>query len=272
MMIIYDDVLVIPVCSCEYFQLIKIYLSSSARSNYHIRMMSSGSDHLRSLWSLISSLWLVHRRGYGVSHWSKLEVFKLWNDDVEMKSGRNADTSRWERQILRNFSFELKHFKAFLWMSWGRSLTSCSVLFHQWFLLKLWNFNVHSVWVMRSFPFIEWWRVFTFLDMILTQDSMDMCVDCGFNVCSKPHSMEIMKWYDMFLHKCAIIIIKYLSDIKQNKVFEEKNNHNAGKTGGSHQNFTTRMQKTLQATIKATSLIRSSSVLKHDIACPNNCG
>ena len=77
MMIIYDDVLVIPVCSCEYFQLIKIYLSSSARSNYHIRMMSSGSDHLRSLWSLISSLWLVHRRGYRVSHWSKLEVLNV---------------------------------------------------------------------------------------------------------------------------------------------------------------------------------------------------
>ena len=138
---------------------------------------------------------------------------------------RSADCSQKLLHSARGRRYISKHFREWI------------VMFHQWFLLKLWNFNVHSVWVMRSFPFIEWWRVFTFLDMILTQDSMDMCVDCGFYVCSKPHSMEIMKWYDMFLHKCAIIIIKYLSDIKQNKVFEEKNNHNVGKTGGSHQNF-----------------------------------
>ena len=132
------------------------------------------------------------------------------------------------------------------------SLTRCSVLFHQWFLLKLWNFNVHSVWVMRSFPFIDWWLVFTFLDTILTQDSMDMCVDCGFYVCSKPHSMEIMKWFDSRMRNDHHqIFIRYYKWGLQGKELSKC----ASKTWDySHQNFV-RMQKNyiLRVTIKAPS-------------------
>ena len=73
LMIINDDVLVIPGCSCEYFQLIKIYLSSWAWSNYRIRGWTQAviTTFSKSLGSLISFVWLVHKKGYGASHWSK---------------------------------------------------------------------------------------------------------------------------------------------------------------------------------------------------------
>lgn len=117
-----------------------------------------------------------------------------WNEVMEKCGQEPMGAERFSETFHTSWNIS-KHF-----CEWARDRAArwpvARFFFINDFLLKLWNFNVHSVWVMRSFPFIDWWRVFTFLDMILTQDSMDMCVDCGFNVCSKPHSMEIMEWFD----------------------------------------------------------------------------
>ena len=131
------------------------------------------------------------------------------------------------------------------------------------FIEKLWNFNVHSVWVMRSFPFIDWWLVFTFLDTILTQDSMDMCVDCGFYVCSKPHSMEIMKWFDSRMRNDHHqIFIRYYKWGLQGKELSKC----ASKTWDySHQNFVCMQKITYCEWQLKPRLIRSSSALRHDI-------